>query len=61
MLSGHRATAEDRRFVSHEIDLARREYFFEAYRRGPGGDPRCPPRLLAAFPDARPVKPRSPA
>jgi hypothetical protein len=46
--------------VAHQIDLERFEYFVEAYR-GEGGDPRCPPRVLPAFPDLRRVKPRTPA
>jgi hypothetical protein len=36
VLSGHRRQAEElQRFGWHEIDLTRREYFVEAYRRGP--------------------------
>ncbi|HSK16746.1 MAG TPA: hypothetical protein VK915_11330 [Gaiellaceae bacterium] len=42
------------------IDLDRFVYFVEAYRLGDEGDPRCPPRDLPGFPDARPVRPRTP-
>jgi hypothetical protein len=46
--------------VTHKIDLERFDYFVEAYT-GEGGDPRCPLRVLPAFPDARRVKPRTAA
>jgi hypothetical protein len=46
--------------VAHRIDLERFDYFVETYR-GEGGDPRCPPRVLPAFPDARRVRPKTPS
>jgi hypothetical protein len=48
------------RAVDREIDLNRFEYFVEAYRTGPQGDPRCPPRDLPAFPEFSRVRPRTP-
>jgi hypothetical protein len=47
--------------VDHELDLTSHDYFVEAYRTGPEGDPRCPPLVLPAFPDAARVRPRTPS
>jgi hypothetical protein len=47
--------------VDHELDLEHYDYFVEAFRHGEEGDPRCPPRVLPAFPDFVPTRPRTPA
>ena len=46
--------------VDHDLDLERHDYFVEAFRDGEDGDSRCPPRVLPAFPDFVPTRPRTP-